>query len=195
MSSQLDVNLFLRDVALEVGRMVGRPVVITWFPVVQIPKELAEENNDSGYTLPKLIIHTVCDVFNVSFADVASKTRDRHISDARHISMFIIKTKVALITWKAVAQFYGRDHSTVMHACAKVEDLIETDRDFKNRYDACIMSVQKAIDKYNSIKLYDAYTVLQEDSAEATASGTDAREVAETTPPVDYVQEVVQGLS
>ena len=63
---------------------------------------------------------------------VKSKTRKREIVQARQISMFFAKdlTKSSL---KTIGMFFGgRDHSTVIHACQTVNDLMETDKQFKN---------------------------------------------------------------
>lgn len=74
----------------------------------------------------------VCEYFEVPVEMVKSKTRKREIVQARQISMYLAKslTKTSL---KSIGQFFGgRDHSTVIYACQTVEDLIETDKKFKN---------------------------------------------------------------
>ncbi len=75
----------------------------------------------------------VCEYFNISVDDVKSKTRKREIVQARQIAMYFAKdlTKASL---KNIGSHFGnRDHSTVIHACQTVNDLIETDKKF--RYD------------------------------------------------------------
>lgn len=73
----------------------------------------------------------VCDYFGISIDMVKSKTRKREIVQARQISMYFAKdlTKSSLKT--IGMHFGGRDHSTVIHACQTVNDLIETDKKFK----------------------------------------------------------------
>ncbi len=74
----------------------------------------------------------VCDYFSVSVDQVKSKTRKREIVQARQISMFFAKdlTKASL---KSIGNYFGgRDHSTVIHACQTVNDLMETDKKFRN---------------------------------------------------------------
>ena len=73
----------------------------------------------------------VCDYFSVSVEQVKSKTRKREIVQARQISMYFAKdlTKASL---KNIGMYFGgRDHSTVIHACQTVNDLIETDKKFR----------------------------------------------------------------
>lgn len=74
----------------------------------------------------------VCDYFSISIDQVKSKTRKREIVQARQISMYFAKdlTKSSLKT--IGMHFGGRDHSTVIHACQTVNDLMETDKKFKS---------------------------------------------------------------
>jgi len=75
----------------------------------------------------------VCDYFSIGVDMVKSKTRKREIVQARQIAMYFAKdmTKASL---KNIGSHFGnRDHSTVIHACQTVNDLIETDKKF--RYD------------------------------------------------------------
>jgi chromosomal replication initiator protein len=73
----------------------------------------------------------VCDYFTIPVEQVKSKTRKREIVQARQISMYYAKdlTKSSLKT--IGMHFGGRDHSTVIHACQTVNDLMETDKKFK----------------------------------------------------------------
>lgn len=73
----------------------------------------------------------VCDYFTIPVELVKSKTRKREIVQARQISMYYAKdlTKSSLKT--IGMHFGGRDHSTVIHACQTVNDLMETDKKFK----------------------------------------------------------------
>ncbi|MDP1728124.1 MAG: chromosomal replication initiator protein DnaA [Bacteroidota bacterium] len=77
----------------------------------------------------------VCDYFTIPVEQVKSKTRKREIVQARQISMYYAKdlTKSSLKT--IGMHFGGRDHSTVIHACQTVNDLMETDKKFKSDID------------------------------------------------------------
>ena len=60
-----------------------------------------------------------------------SKTRKRHIVQARQIAMFFAKklTKASLAS--IGKQIGDRDHATVLHACRTVNNLTETDKRFR----------------------------------------------------------------
>jgi chromosomal replication initiator protein len=79
----------------------------------------------------EFIQKSVCDYFNVPQEKLREKTRKRQIVQARQLSMYLAKnfTKNSL---KIIGRhFGGRDHSTVIHSCQAVRDLMDTDRDFK----------------------------------------------------------------
>ena len=73
----------------------------------------------------------VCDYFNLQTDAITSKTRKREIVQARQIAMYFAKhmTKLSLAT--IGSQIGGKDHATVLHACKTVNNLIDTDRQFK----------------------------------------------------------------
>lgn len=73
----------------------------------------------------------VCDYFDVPYEKLLQKTRKREIVQARQITMFLAKafTKNSL---KTIGEhFGGRDHTTVIHSCQTVKDLMDTDVLFK----------------------------------------------------------------
>ena len=80
----------------------------------------------------EFIQKTVCDYYSIPFEKLREKTRKRHIVQARQLSMFLAKnfTKNSL---KAIGKhFGGRDHSTVIHSCQAVQNMIDTDTQFKD---------------------------------------------------------------
>jgi chromosomal replication initiator protein len=73
----------------------------------------------------------ICDYFNIPVDQINSKTRKRDIVQARQLAMFFSKkhTKSSLAT---IGLHCGnKDHATVLHACRTVNNLIETDKQFR----------------------------------------------------------------
>ncbi|MBO7481195.1 MAG: chromosomal replication initiator protein DnaA [Bacteroidales bacterium] len=73
----------------------------------------------------------VCNYFSMSVDVLSSKTRKREIVQARQIAMYFAKnmTKCSLaVIGNAIG---NKDHATVLHACKTVNNLIETDKAFK----------------------------------------------------------------
>lgn len=77
----------------------------------------------------------VSDYFEMDVATLQSKTRKRHIVQARQLAMFFAKkfTKASLAS--IGSQIGKRDHATVLHACKTVDNLAETDKQFKKYID------------------------------------------------------------
>jgi len=75
----------------------------------------------------------VGDHLNISIEDIKSKTRKRDIVQARQISMYFAKKLTNTSLCNIGKQFGGRDHSTVIHACQTVNDLLDTDKEYSNR--------------------------------------------------------------
>ena len=73
----------------------------------------------------------VAEYFEMDVATLQSKTRKRHIVQARQLAMFFAKkyTKASLAS--IGSQIGKRDHATVLHACKTVDNLAETDKQFR----------------------------------------------------------------
>jgi chromosomal replication initiator protein len=65
--------------------------------------------------------------FNVGRTDLLSPRRARSVVVPRQIGMYLAKKMTARSLPEIGRRFGGRDHSTVLHAVRKIEDLIKTD--------------------------------------------------------------------
>ena len=73
------------------------------------------------------IIEETGKFFSIPAEDIRGKRQTRNVSLARQISMFLIK-KLTNLTQVGIGEvFGGRDHSTVISAVRRIEDLIKTD--------------------------------------------------------------------
>ncbi len=74
----------------------------------------------------------VCEYFGVDQHRLHEKTKKREIVQVRQLAMYLCRELD--YTHKAIGlQFGGRDHSTVVHAIKSVNNLIETDNNYRNR--------------------------------------------------------------
>lgn len=81
---------------------------------------------DSRRITSEYIIQTVCEYFGVSELDVKSQKRAKEFMVPRQIAMYLIRDMLALSLPAIGREFGGRDHTTVMHACDKIERDIKT---------------------------------------------------------------------
>lgn len=73
----------------------------------------------------------VSDYFQLDLETLQSKTRKRHIVQARQLAMFFAKKYTKSSLQNIGNQIGDRDHATVLHACKTVDNLVETDKQFK----------------------------------------------------------------
>jgi chromosomal replication initiator protein len=68
--------------------------------------------------------------FNIRLADMYSARRARSIARPRQVAMYLAKQLTSRSLPEIGRKFGGRDHTTVMHAVRKVEELRDTDSSF-----------------------------------------------------------------
>jgi len=69
---------------------------------------------------------TVAEYFKIRVSDILSAKRDRKITLPRHIAMHLSKELTSHSLPSIGDAFGGRDHTTVIHACRKIESLKST---------------------------------------------------------------------
>ena len=77
---------------------------------------------------------TVAEYYKIKVSDLLSKRRNRSVARPRQMAMTLAKE----LTNKSLPEigdlFGGRDHTTVLHACRKIKQLIEENREIKEDY-------------------------------------------------------------
>ncbi|MBO6606820.1 chromosomal replication initiator protein DnaA [Psychroserpens sp.] len=100
---------------------------------VNLAKEIVEKfvKNTKREVSIDYIQKVVSDYFQMDVSTLQSKTRKRHIVQARQLAMFFAKkyTKASLAS--IGSQIGKRDHATVLHACKTVDNLSSTDKQFR----------------------------------------------------------------
>jgi len=66
--------------------------------------------------------------FSIRLADIQSKKRSQSIAEPRQICMYLARQLTKHSLEEIGGHLGGRDHTTVMHACGKIEDLRKSDR-------------------------------------------------------------------
>jgi chromosomal replication initiator protein len=72
----------------------------------------------------------VAEHFNIRMADMVSSRKQRAIARPRQIAMYLAKRLTSRSLPEIGRKFGGRDHTTVMHAVRKVEELMSLDPAF-----------------------------------------------------------------
>lgn len=99
--------------------------------VMNALKNQAVVSSKTGLS-PRKIIKTVADYYGLTRQQITSKTRTKNIANARHISIYLCRKLLDIPYIKIGDEFGGRDHSTIISACTKVEKQIKKDQAYAN---------------------------------------------------------------
>ena len=91
-----------------------------------INKGISEKNDVNK------IQRVVAEYFQISVEDLKSKKRNSNISFPRQIAMYLCRKHTDESFPKIGIEFGGKDHSTVMHSCEKIEREISVNKDLAN---------------------------------------------------------------
>ncbi len=109
---------------------------ITLDLVRSVMKQLIKENKKNISI--DYIVNTVAQYFDLEPKVIKSKARSREIVAARQIAMYLSREYTDASLSKIGAEIGGRDHSTVLYACRTVQNLMETDKNFRQRVEDII---------------------------------------------------------
>jgi len=79
----------------------------------------------------ELIQKVISKYFEIDILTLQSTTRKRHVVQARQLAMYFSKRMTKASLASIGAQIGKRDHATVLHACKTVDNLTETDKQFR----------------------------------------------------------------
>nr|WP_206384325.1 MULTISPECIES: chromosomal replication initiator protein DnaA [Vibrio] len=84
---------------------------------------------------------TVAEYYKIKVADLLSKRRSRSVARPRQLAMALSKELTNHSLPEIGDAFGGRDHTTVLHACRKIEQLREESHDIKEDYSNLIRTL------------------------------------------------------
>ena len=118
--------------------LVGRPIDL------EIAQDLLQDllrASDRRTTIDQ-IQKKVAEHFNVKISDMHSARRSRTIARPRQIAMYLSKNLTTRSLPEIGRKFGGRDHTTVIHAIKKVQELKRNDSNFSEDIEILTRSLQ-----------------------------------------------------
>ncbi len=76
-------------------------------------------------------LSVISNTYSISTADLLGKSRNTKYVLPRHIAMYILKTHFGFTYSKIGAILNGRDHTTIMNGCTKIEEELKTNQELK----------------------------------------------------------------
>lgn len=112
--------------------LTNQPLSLDMAKKVLLNLNESHENRQEGVLLDN-ILKTIARHYAISINDIKSKKRHKDIANIRQVTFYMMK-KMTRSSLQAIGTFVGgRDHSTVIHAISKVENLIQHDADLTKR--------------------------------------------------------------
>jgi chromosomal replication initiator protein len=108
--------------------LIGRPITLE--TTQDVLHDLLRAN-DRRVTIEE-IQKRVAEHFNIRISDMHSPRRARAVARPRQVAMYLAKQLTSRSLPEIGRKFGGRDHTTVMHAVRKVEELRSTDSGFSD---------------------------------------------------------------
>jgi chromosomal replication initiator protein len=94
----------------------------------QVLRDLVPSNGGVPEVTIGLIQEAVCDRFSLSVEELCSQRRSQAVAYPRQVAMYLSRELTDASLPKIGKEFGGRDHSTVLHANAKITRMISEDR-------------------------------------------------------------------
>jgi chromosomal replication initiator protein len=118
--SQLTRQIITETVARSVLHMRGAVSVSTSFNNNRI--SAANTSMSSNASRLDAVLEATARYYRLSVSDLASRQRTRDVALARQLAMYIAREETDASLIQIGDALGGRDHSTVMHGCAKIAD-------------------------------------------------------------------------
>jgi chromosomal replication initiator protein len=125
-----NVSSNVRDLEKALRNLIGYAELMD----IHITVEIAQQQLKDVFAAPRLanmsidiIQRIVSDYFSLVPNDLKGKKRTQNIVYPRQLAMYIAREITEYSTTELGQSFGGRDHTTVMHSCEKIEQLIRSD--------------------------------------------------------------------
>ncbi len=89
------------------------------------------------------VISTVSEVFDVKPSDIKGSRRTAYVAQCRQVVMYILRKELQLPLERVAKEVNRKDHTTVLHAYDKIEELVTKDNRFGERVDKCIQLLRE----------------------------------------------------
>ncbi|MDR1930297.1 MAG: chromosomal replication initiator protein DnaA [Treponema sp.] len=121
-------------------KLIGKPITV----------EIARQRLKDVFASPRqsnmsidIIQRVVAEEFNLSPNDLKGKKRTQSIVFPRQLAMYIIRDITEHTTTEIGQEFGGKDHTTVMHACQKIEERLISNPSLESTIQRLIRNIKE----------------------------------------------------
>ena len=91
---------------------------------------------------PEKVMDEVAARYGIRRDDILSARRNRDVAVPRQLAIYLTRELAQLSTTR-IGDAFGRDHSTIMHACRKTADSIAADKEFARIVDEITRAIME----------------------------------------------------
>ncbi|MDP2912008.1 MAG: chromosomal replication initiator protein DnaA [Candidatus Omnitrophota bacterium] len=100
------------------------------------------ETESSKKITIEVIQKKVAEYFDIKISDMKTKKRTRQVTYPRQVAMYLAREMTTLTLPEIGGHFGGRDHSTVIHACEKIDTDLKKNQNVKNLLQRLMLDVK-----------------------------------------------------
>jgi chromosomal replication initiator protein len=114
-------------------------------PTEEMAQEILSEfvHAESLAIEPETIVHVVAQHYGITREQLKGKRRTASVALPRQMAMSLMRRQTTL-SLSEIGRFFDRDHTTVIHACDKIERLKVTDRQMRDTVERLAETIQNA---------------------------------------------------
>lgn len=92
---------------------------------------------------PIKVIKAVSEVFDVKVSEIKGDRRTAYIAQCRQIVMYILRNELSMPLERVAKEVNRNDHTTVLHACEKINELKKKDTRLNERLNECYKIIRE----------------------------------------------------
>lgn len=135
----------VRELEGGLNRVLWYSEVYNKEPSLELAKEalevLIKAQQAQGKNNYEAALSIISNTYSISTADLLGKARNAKYVLPRHIAMYILKTHYDFTYSKIGTIFNGRDHTTVMNGCTKIEEELKSNAQLKMAIDTILKKI------------------------------------------------------
>ena len=140
-----NISTNVRDLEAALTKLVAYAELVHKEITVEIAqnqlKDVFSQSKHGNVTIDN-ILRVVADYYKLSYNDLKGKKRTKNIAFPRQVAMYIARDITEYSTTELGFEFGGRDHTTVMHACQKIEERLKLDPHLESTIQALVRAVK-----------------------------------------------------
>lgn len=141
-----NIETNVRELEAALTKLIGYSDLIGKEVSLEIAKSQLKDvfsSTNIGNISIDTIQKVIAEEYQISISDLKGKKRDKKFVIPRQIALYIAKEITEYTFSELGSEFGGRDHTTIMHACTKISELINADSTMNSKIKLLIRKIKE----------------------------------------------------